>query len=160
MMGIYLQRSWIVDVITLTILIPIFIFGGQLYSLLGEETAIAKTSGYISLWFIPYVYSFVFSFTILMYLQAQLKNLVIACLSILQFIIHLLLSWVFVYKLDLGVSGAMGSLSISSWFVVLGEFVYIFGGWCPYSWNGFSKAAFLDIFPMVKISLTSGFMLW
>lgn len=158
MMGIYLQRSWIVDFISLTVLLPIFVFGAQLFSLLGQEDAIAKRGGYISLWFIPFVYSFVFSLTVQMYLQAQLKNMLIAWLSIFQFILHLPLSWIFVYKLNLGVPGAMGALSISSWFVVLGEFIYIFGGWCPHSWKGFSKAAFLDIFPVVKLSLSSGFM--
>ncbi|KAJ0614232.1 hypothetical protein HanIR_Chr02g0060101 [Helianthus annuus] len=31
---------------------------------------------------------------------------------------------------------AMIALSASSWFLVIGEFIYIFGGWCPYSWKG------------------------
>ncbi|KAJ0439218.1 putative multi antimicrobial extrusion protein [Helianthus annuus] len=33
MMGIYLRRSWIVDLITLTILLPILIFGTQIFKL-------------------------------------------------------------------------------------------------------------------------------
>ncbi|KAK3014300.1 hypothetical protein RJ639_008871 [Escallonia herrerae] len=158
MMGIYLQRSWIVDLITLTILIPVFIFGTQIYKLLGEQEDIAKAGGYISLWFIPFVYNFVFSLTIQMYLQAQLKNRIIAYLSIFQILLHVLLSYVFVYVLNWGIPGAMLALCISSWFLVLGEFVYIFGGWCPDTWKGFSKAAFLDILPVVKLSLSSGVM--
>ncbi|KAD5802772.1 hypothetical protein E3N88_14132 [Mikania micrantha] len=78
MMGIYLQRSWIVDLITLTILLPVFIFETQVYMLLGEDKPIAQSGGYISLWFIPFVYNFVFSLTVQMFLQAQLKNMVIA----------------------------------------------------------------------------------
>ncbi|KAK2979914.1 hypothetical protein RJ640_029577 [Escallonia rubra] len=158
MMGIYLQRSWIVDLITLTILIPVFIFGTQIYKLLGEQEDIAKAGGYISLWFIPFVYNFVFSLTIQMYLQAQLKNRIIAYLSIFQILLHVPLSYVFVYVLNWGISGAMLALCISSWFLVLGEFVYLFGGWCPDTWKGFSKAAFLDILPVVKLSLSSGVM--
>ncbi|XP_076950341.1 protein DETOXIFICATION 24-like [Bidens hawaiensis] len=158
MMGIYLQRSWIVDFITLTFLLPVFIFGTQIYKLIGEEDSIANSGGYISLWFIPFIYNFVFSLTIQMYLQAQLKNMIIALLSALQFAIHIPLSLLFVYKLNMGVPGAMLALSMSSWFLVIGEFVYIFGGWCPHSWKGFTVAAFKDLVPVVKLSLSSGVM--
>ncbi|XP_076950346.1 protein DETOXIFICATION 24-like [Bidens hawaiensis] len=158
MMGIYLQRSWIIDFITLTVLLPVFIFGTQIYKLVGEEESIANSGGYISLWFIPFVYNFVFSLTIQMYLQAQLKNMIIAWLLAFQFAIHIPLSLLFVYKLNMGVSGAMIALSMSSWFLVIGELIYIFGGWCPHSWKGFTVAAFKDLVPVVKLSLSSGVM--
>lgn len=158
MMGIYLQRSWIVDLITLTVLLPIFIFATQIFKLLGENESVANSGGYISLWFIPFVYNFVFSLTIQMYLQAQLKNMVIAWLSMFQFGIHIPLSLLFVYKLNLGVGGAMISLSMSSWCLVIGELVYVFGGWCPLSWRGFTSAAFKDLIPVVKLSISSGVM--
>lgn len=160
MMGIYLQRSWIVDLFTLTVLLPIFIFGTQVYRLLGEDEAIAQSGGYISLWFIPFIYNFVFSLTIQMFLQAQLKNMVIACLSIFQFGLHIPLSWLLVTKLGYGIPGAMIALSASSWFLVIGEFIYIFGGWCPLSWKGFTVAAFKDLFPVIKLSISSGVMVW
>ncbi|XP_024987958.1 protein DETOXIFICATION 24-like [Cynara cardunculus var. scolymus] len=159
MMGIYLQRSWIIDLVTLTVLLPIFIFGTQIFKLVGEEESIAKSGGYISLWFIPFVYSYVFGLAIQMYLQAQLKNMIIAWLSAFQFAIHIPLSWFFVYKLNMGVAGAMIALSSSSWFLVISEFVYIFGGWCPHSWKGFTVAAFKDLLPVVKLSISSGVML-
>ncbi|MFS7942464.1 putative multi antimicrobial extrusion protein [Helianthus anomalus] len=104
MMGIYLQISWIIDSIASTILLPIFIFGTQIFKLLGVEEAITISGRPISLWFIPFVYQLVFSLTIQMYLQAQLKNMVIAWLSIIQFGIHIPLSLLLVYKLNLGVA--------------------------------------------------------
>ncbi|KAK0598933.1 hypothetical protein LWI29_000842 [Acer saccharum] len=61
-------------------------------------------------------------------------------------------------KLDLGIPGAMGSM-ISSWFIVFGEFVYLFGGWCPNTWTGFSTSAFVDLLPVLKLSISSGVML-
>ncbi|KAL8268504.1 hypothetical protein R6Q59_002302 [Mikania micrantha] len=159
MMGLHLQRSWIVDLITLTILLPVLIFGAQIFKLVGEEESIANSGGFISLWFIPFVYNYVFSLTIQMYLQAQLKNMIIAWLSAFQFTIHICLSLLFVYKLNMGTSGAMLALSMSSWFLVIGEFIYIFGGWCPHSWKGFTLAAFKDLVPVVKLSISSGVML-
>ncbi|XP_022744001.1 protein DETOXIFICATION 24-like isoform X2 [Durio zibethinus] len=159
MMGIYLQRSWIVDGLTATILLPVFFFATPIFKLLGQEDEIADAAGTISLWFIPMLYYMVFGLTIQMYLQAQLKNLIVGWLSAASFVLHLLLSWILVYKLNWGVAGAMGSLNICSWAMVLGEFVYIFGGWCPNTWGGFSKAAFYDLLPVVKLSMASGLML-
>lgn len=159
MMGIFLQRSWLVDLITLTILLPFFIFGTPIFNLLGEQPDIAKSAGYISIWFIPFNYSIMFATTIQMYLQAQQKNMVIAWLSVTQFVIHVILSWLFVYVLEYGINGAMGALCISSWFLVLGEFVYIFGGWCQDTWKGFSVAALRDVLPVVKLSASSGLMI-
>ncbi|XP_073014715.1 protein DETOXIFICATION 24-like [Primulina eburnea] len=159
MMGIFLQRSWLVDLITLTILLPVFLFATPIFKLLGEDETIAKSAGYISLWFILFCYALVFSLTIQMYLQAQQKNIVIAWLSVMQFVLHVPLSWLFVNVLDFGIDGAMGSLCISSWFVVFGEFIYIFGGWCDESWKGFTVAALKDVFPVVKLSISSGLMI-
>ncbi|KAL3637050.1 hypothetical protein CASFOL_019349 [Castilleja foliolosa] len=159
MMGIYLQRSWFIDLITLTILLPVFIFATPIFNLLGEEHDIAKSAGYISLGFIPFVYGTIFSLTIQMYLQAQQKNMIIAWLSAMQFAIHVLLSWLFVNVLGFGITGAMIALCVSSWFVVFGEFVYVFGGWCSDTWKGFTLAAVKDLLPVVKLSISSGVMI-
>jgi len=159
MMGIYLQRSWIVDVTTATIMVPLFVFTTPIFRLFGEDEEIAVESGPIALWMIGIIYSFVFALTIQMFLQAQLKNMIVGCLSASSFVIHLLLSWVFVEILDLEVAGAMGAYCISSWLMVFGEYVYVFGGWCPDTWKGFTKAAFYDILPVIKLSISSGVML-
>ncbi|KAJ8763164.1 hypothetical protein K2173_025549 [Erythroxylum novogranatense] len=158
MMGIYLQRSWVVDSISATILLPLFIFATPFLRLIGQQEAIAEEAGPISFWFIPVVYYFMFSLTIQMYLQAQMKNSIIGWLSAVSFLLHLLLSWIMVSKLNLGVAGAIGAMNISCWFMVIGEFAYIFGGWCPDTWTGFTRAAFNDILPVVKLSISSGVM--
>lgn len=160
MMGIYLQRSWIVDFLTLTLLLPMFIFGTPMFKLLGEEENIAVSAGYISWWFIPMIYNFVFTLTMQMYLQAQQKNSFVAWISVAQLIIHVPLSWLFVYYLNWGVDGAMGALCISSWFVAFAELGYIMGGWCPQTWTGFNTAAFKDLLPVIKLSISSGIMVW
>jgi MATE family multidrug resistance protein len=88
MMGIYLKRSWIVDVVSATILVPLFVFTTPIFRLFGEEEEIAVASGPIALWMISILYSFVFALTIQMFLQAQLKNMIVGVLSAssLQFI--------------------------------------------------------------------------
>ncbi|KAJ0771430.1 hypothetical protein HanPI659440_Chr07g0269041 [Helianthus annuus] len=54
----------------------------------------------------------------------------------------------------------MIALSASSWFLVIREFIYIFGGWCPYSWKRFTVASFKDLVHVVKLSISSGVMVW
>ncbi|GAV57472.1 MatE domain-containing protein [Cephalotus follicularis] len=158
MLGIYLQRSWIINLVTATLVLPVFIFATDIFKLLGEEDDIASAAGYISLWFIPILYSFVFSYTIRKYLQAQLKNKVIAYLSAFSFALHVLLSWIFVSILNWEIPGAMAAMIISNWFVVIGEFAYLFGGRCPNTWKGFTSAAFADLVPVIKLSISSGAM--
>lgn len=159
MLGIYLQRSCIIIFAAATILLPAFIFAAPIFKLLGEEDDIASSAGYISIWFIPILYSFVFTAPIQRYLQSQLKNSIIGWLSAASFVIHILLSWIFVIKLNWGVPGAMSAMIIATWMVIFGELVYIFGGWCPDSWKGFSLACFADLLPMLKLSISSGVML-
>ncbi|KAJ0079252.1 hypothetical protein Patl1_23584 [Pistacia atlantica] len=123
MMGIYLQRSWIVSTSAATIFVPFF------------------------------------SSTMQMFLQSQLKNFVIIWLTVATFAIHVLLSWILVYLLNYGIPGAMVAMNISFWLLVFGEFVYILRGWCPDAWRGFSKAAFSNILPVIKLSISSGVMI-
>ncbi|KAA3473161.1 protein TRANSPARENT TESTA 12-like [Gossypium australe] len=159
MMGIYLQRSWIVDGLMATVSVPLLVFASPIFKLLGQEEEIAEAAGSISLWFIPMLYQMVFQLTMQMYLQAQLKNFIVGWLSAFSFALHLLLSWIMVYKLNWGVAGAMGSLNICCWIMVVGEFVFIFGGWCPNTWKGFSKAALYDLWSIIKLSMASGLMI-
>ncbi|KAJ4971773.1 hypothetical protein NE237_004872 [Protea cynaroides] len=159
MMGIYLQRSWIVLLVTATILVPIFVFATPILKALGQEEKLAIAAGPISLWFIPVIYAFVFSLTMQMYLQSQQKNSIIGWLSVATFVLHVILSWLFVNKFNWGISGAMSCVSITNWLVVVGEFIYVFGGWCRETWHGFSKYAFFDLCPLIKLSISSGVML-
>ncbi|XP_047332781.1 protein DETOXIFICATION 24-like [Impatiens glandulifera] len=159
MMGIYLQRSWIINLITVTLLMPLFIFSSPIFIGLGQEKDVSIATETISIWLIPVVYLFVFALTIQMYLQAQLKNMIVAWLSLVSFIVHILFSWLFVFKLDFGIPGALGSLILSNFVMVLGEFVYIWCGGCPLSWKGFTWDAFSQLWPVIKLSVSSGIML-
>ncbi|XP_058078287.1 protein DETOXIFICATION 25-like isoform X1 [Magnolia sinica] len=97
-----------------------------------------------------------FSATLQFYLQAQLKNSIIAWLSSASFVIHVALSWIFVFNLGWGIPGAMGSMIGVS---IIGEFNYVFGGWCPLTWRGFSKSALSELWSMAGLSVSSGVMM-
>eukprot|EP00262_Sarcandra_glabra_P011376 TRINITY_DN2728_c0_g3_i2.p1 TRINITY_DN2728_c0_g3~~TRINITY_DN2728_c0_g3_i2.p1 ORF type:complete len:507 (-),score=62.94 TRINITY_DN2728_c0_g3_i2:283-1737(-) len=159
MMGIYMQRSWVVLTATCVLLLPFFIFAEPIFVLIGQDKDISVVAGEISLWFIPIIFNFIFIFTLQMYLQSQLKNSIIAWYAGASFLVHVLLSWVLVDKLNLGIGGAMGSLIVAYWFPVIGQLGYVFGGWCPDTWKGFTMNAFSDLWPVVKLSLSSGVMM-
>ncbi|XP_008792470.1 protein DETOXIFICATION 21-like [Phoenix dactylifera] len=159
MLGIYLQRSWIILFICSLIILPVFVFTTPLLKLLGQEESIAEMAGTISLWFIPVMFSYILAFTLQMYLQAQSKNIIITYLAVLTLAIHGALSWFMTIKLGLGLPGVMGSMILAMWVPVLGELGFVFFGGCPETWTGFSFAAFKDLWAIIKLSLSSGLML-
>lgn len=160
MLGIYMQRSWIVLLGFCVMLLPVYIFASPVLKFLGQPTNVAELSGYVSLWMIPLHFSFAFLFPLQRFLQCQLKNSVIAWVSLVAFIVHLSISWLFVYGLKLGVVGTAVTLNISWWVLVLGLFGYTVCGGCPVTWSGFSIEAFSGLWDFLKLSTSSGVMLW
>ncbi|KAG6786318.1 hypothetical protein POTOM_007918 [Populus tomentosa] len=103
--------------------------------------------------------SFAFLFPLRTFLQSQLKNQVIAWVSLVSLGINALASWLFVYELHFGVVGVAIALDISWWALTLGLFVYSSCGRCPSTWTGFSVQAFSGLWEFVKLSVASGVML-
>ncbi|KAJ4777255.1 Protein DETOXIFICATION [Rhynchospora pubera] len=159
MLGIYLQQSWIILLATAIITLPLFLFTSPLMRLLGQDPLISDVAGLISLWYISVVFSNVFSFTFQLYLQSQSKNSIISYFSLISITLHVVLSWVSVIKLQWGISGAMVSMTIALWIPVIRQFSYLLCGGCPQTWKGFTRSAFSDLWPIVKLSLSSGAMI-
>ncbi|KAF5198582.1 Detoxification-like protein [Thalictrum thalictroides] len=159
MLGIYLQRSWVILTISSFVLIPLFFLSAPLLKLLGQDADIANVAGYISLWLIPVIFAFVISFTCQMYLQAQSKNMIITYLAAAALIIHVFFSWLLTVKFKFGLPGAMISTILAYWIPNVGQLIFVFCGGCPDTWKGFSWLAFKDLWPVVKLSLSSGAMI-
>ncbi|KHN42166.1 Protein TRANSPARENT TESTA 12 [Glycine soja] len=166
MMGVYIQRSWIVLSLTALCLLPLLIFAIPILTLLDQDETIAQVAGTISLWSIPVLFSFIVSFTTQTFLQSQSKNIIIAFLAAFSIVIHVFLSWLLTMKFKLGIAGAMTSTSLALWIPNIGQLIFITCGWCydTSKWKGFSFLAFKDLWPVVKLSLsslpTNGLELW
>lgn len=160
MLGIYLQRSWIVLFLCCFLLTPVYIFATPILKLLGQTDDVAELSGVVALWLLPLHFSFAFQFPLQRFLQCQLKNIVIAWVSLTGLLVNALVSWLFIYVLDYGVVGAAIALDISWWFLVFGLYAYAASGWCPQTWTGFSMQAFSGLWEFIKLSAASGVMLW
>ncbi|KAL6184669.1 hypothetical protein ACLB2K_046069 [Fragaria x ananassa] len=159
LLGIYLQRSWIVLFVCCILLSPIFIFASPILKLLGQTDEVSELSGVVSLWLLPLHFSCAFMFPLQRFLQSQLKNFVTLWMSLVVVVVHTLVSWIFVYVLDFGLVGAAVALDISWWLLCFVLLVYATCGWCPLSWPGLSMEAFSGIWEFVKLSTASGVML-
>ncbi|KAH7520486.1 hypothetical protein FEM48_Zijuj08G0148900 [Ziziphus jujuba var. spinosa] len=93
------------------------------------------------------------------FLQSQLKNGVIAWVSLGALVIHVLLNWLFVYRLQVGLLGTAIILNISWWVSAIGHLGYVVFGGCPLTWSGFSIEAFSGLWEFLKLSAASGVML-
>ncbi|XP_057972491.1 protein DETOXIFICATION 27-like [Malania oleifera] len=159
MLGVYLQRSWIVLLGCCVLLLPLYLFASPVLKLLGQPEDIAELSGVVTLWMIPLHFSMAFQFPLQRFLQSQLKNAVIAWVSLAALGVHLVLCWVFVYGFKLGVVGITVILNFSWWVLVIGMFGYSVSGGCPLSWTGFSIEAFSGLWDFIKLSASSGLMI-
>ncbi|OMO49407.1 Multi antimicrobial extrusion protein [Corchorus olitorius] len=62
-------------------------------------------------------------------------------------------------KFKFGLAGAMPSTVLAYWLPNIGQIMFVTCGWCKETWKGFSMLAFKDLWPVVKLSLSSGVML-
>ncbi|KAF8089351.1 hypothetical protein N665_0509s0019 [Sinapis alba] len=159
MLGVYMQRSWIVLFFCCLLLLPTYLYTTPVLKFIGQPDDIAELSGVVSVYVIPLHLAFALSFPLQRFLQCQLKNNVTAFSSAVSLVVHLLVSWLFVDRLKLGVVGTMATVSIS-WLVnVLIMLAYTVCGGCPLTWTGFSSEAFSGLWEFFKLSASSGVML-
>lgn len=154
-----MQRSCIVVFAVAVLLVPTYIFATPILKLIGQSVDIAELSGAVSICLIPQHFAFVFVFTFQRYLQSQLKNMITAWITAVAFVIHIILSWLFIIRFDMGVIGAAMTLNISGWVPPIAQFIYIVCGGCPQTWAGMSIHAWDDLWPYVKLSVASGVMM-
>lgn len=159
MLGVYMQRSWIVLFICCILLLPLYLFASPVLKLLGQPDELAELSGAVSIWMLPVHFAFAFQFPLQRFLQCQLKTAPIAWVSLVALLVHVFISWLFVFKLQYGVVGAAATINFSWWVLTLGLFGYTAWGGCPHTWGGFSLEAFSGLWEFVRLSTSSGVML-
>uniref|UniRef100_A0A164ZKP1 Protein DETOXIFICATION n=1 Tax=Daucus carota subsp. sativus TaxID=79200 RepID=A0A164ZKP1_DAUCS len=104
-------------------------------------------------------FSFGFLLPMQRFLQSQIKVGVMAWVSLAVFLIHAVMSWIFVYQFKLGVIGIALALGIANWLIFFGLLWYVIRGGCPQTWTGLSLEAFSGIWDFFKLSAASGVML-
>ncbi|KAK0573518.1 hypothetical protein LWI29_009392 [Acer saccharum] len=160
MLGVYMQRSWIILNFTAFIFMFVYIFAQQILSLIGQTPEISKAAGQFCIWMIPQLFLYAFNFPISKFLQAQSKIMAMAVIAVVALVLHIFFSWLFMLKLELGLVGAAVVLNASWFFIVLFQLLYIFSGTCGRAWSGFSWKAFQNLWGFVRLSVASAVMIW
>ncbi|KAK1306803.1 Protein TRANSPARENT TESTA 12 [Acorus calamus] len=133
MLGIYLQRSWIILLTTAFFLSFFYIFSTPILKILGTSDSIAEMAGRFSIYMIPELYAYAINFPIQKFLQAQSKVMVMTWISAGALVLHLFLSWLCIVKLGLGIVGAAITLDVSWAFLAVGQL------YCITSWVGVAR---------------------
>ncbi|KAL6983746.1 Protein DETOXIFICATION 31 [Sarracenia purpurea var. burkii] len=159
MLGVYMQRSWVILTTTAFFLTFLYIFAAPFLRLIGQTESIAEAAGGFAVWMIPQLYAYSLNFPIAKFLQSQSKIMAMAVISAVALVAHTFFSWLLMLKLGWGLVGAAVVLNASWWFIVLAQLVYIFSGTCGRAWSGFSWKAFQNLGGFVRLSLASAVML-
>ncbi|XP_027362833.1 protein DETOXIFICATION 29-like [Abrus precatorius] len=158
MLGIYMQRSWVIVIATALLLSLLYVFAKQILTAIGQTAAIAEAAGVFAVWMIPQLFAYAVNFPIQKFLQAQSKIMAMAWISSVALVLHTVFSWLLMLKLGLGLVGAAVVLNSSWWFIVVAQLVYIFSGTCGLAWTGLSFEAFRNLWAFVRLSLASAVM--
>lgn len=160
MLGIYLQRSTILLMVTGIPLTFLYIYSKPLLLLLGESTTIASAAALFIYGLIPQIFAYAANFPIQKFLQAQSIIFPSAVISVVILVVHLIATWLVVYVFGWGLLGASLMLSLSWWMMVAAQFAYILvSDKCKHTWKGFSCQAFDGLCEFLKLSVASGVML-
>ncbi|XP_059638719.1 protein DETOXIFICATION 33-like [Cornus florida] len=158
-LGILLQRSLIITMITALFLTPIYVFTSPLLQLLGQNKHISQLAGKYAVWVIPQLFAYSINSPVQKFLQAQSKVWVMTIISLVALGIQVFLNWVLVTKFGLGMIGAAIAGNLTWWLLVLVQIVYVVSGYFSEAWTGLSLSAFQSLAGFVKLSLSSAVML-
>ncbi|XP_057496882.1 protein DETOXIFICATION 29-like isoform X1 [Actinidia eriantha] len=159
MLGIYLQRSWIILNTTALMLMFVYVFATPILKLVGQTDEISEDAGTFAQWMIPQLFAYAMNYPLAKFLQAQNKFMVLGVISAVVLALHAFFSWLLIAKLEWGMLGAAVVLNSSWWLIVLAQLLYILHGACGRAWTGFSWMAFQNLWGFLKLSVASGVML-
>ncbi|KAH6770813.1 MATE efflux family protein [Perilla frutescens var. hirtella] len=159
MLGVYMQRSWVILVATSFVLMFLYIFALPFLLLIGQDKDISVAAGRLAVWMIPQLYAYAFNFPMAKFLQAQSKIMAMAWIAAAALLLHVVFSWLVMLKLGWGMAGGAAVLNASWWFIDVAQLLYILSGACGRAWTGFSWGAFHNLGSFVRLSLASAVML-
>lgn len=158
MLGIYLQRSWLVLLAFAVLLAPVYVFSGQLLAALGQPAELSRETGLLSMYYLASHFMYAILLPVMTFLQCQLKNWVAAAAAAVTLAVHVAATWLLVNCIGLGIIGVAMAFNLS-WAVFTALLlVYALCGGCPETWTGFSASAFADLKEFVMLSASSGVM--
>ncbi|KAL8114147.1 hypothetical protein AgCh_021133 [Apium graveolens] len=158
MLGIYMQRSWLIMLVACICITPLYIYSTPLLKLLGQREDIAELAGKFSIKIIPQMFSLAINFTTQKFLQAQSDVNILAWVAFMALLLHIATLYMFIEVFGWGTAGAAVAYDISGWGISAAQIIYIVG-WCKGSWTGLSWLALKELWGFSKLSVASAVML-
>ncbi|KAF3786600.1 DETOXIFICATION 14 protein [Nymphaea thermarum] len=159
MLGVYMQRSWVITLVTALMISPLYIFTSPLLKALHQSHDIAEMAGKYSIWVIPQLFAYAFNFPMQKFYQSQSRVIVITVIAGTGLGLHALLNWIFLSKLHYGIVGAAVIGNITWWLINAAQMIYLLSGKFPDAWTGFSWKAFHSLGSFIRLSLASAVIL-
>ncbi|KAM3371366.1 hypothetical protein ACQJBY_018654 [Aegilops geniculata] len=159
MLGVYIQRSWIICGATALALAPTYVFTAPILRALHQPTAISPVAGRYTRLVVPQLFAYAANFPLQKFFQAQSKVWAMTFISGAGLALHIVLNYVFVTRLGHGLFGAAMVGNVTWWIIIVAQFAYLVSGCFPEAWKGFSMLAFSNLAAFVKLSLASAVML-
>jgi MATE family multidrug resistance protein len=159
MLGVYIQRSWIICGATALVLTPAYLFTGPILRALRQPADIADIAGTYCRWVVPQLFAYAANFPLQKFFQSQSRVWVVTLISGAGLAVHVALNYIFVTRLGHGLLGAAIVGNITWWLIIVAQMGYLVSGCFPEAWTGFSMLAFKNLAAFVKLSLASAVML-
>lgn len=96
MLGIYMQRSWLIMLVACICITPLYIYSTPLLKLLGQRDDIAELAGKFSIQIIPQMFSLALNFTTQKFLQAQSDVNILAWVAFVALLLHIATLYMFI----------------------------------------------------------------
>ncbi|XP_013596469.1 PREDICTED: protein TRANSPARENT TESTA 12-like [Brassica oleracea var. oleracea] len=160
MLGIYLQRATIVLALVGLPMTVLYTSSYPILILLGEPKTVSYMASLYIVGLIPQIFTFAVNFTAQKFLQAQSVVTPSAYISGAALFLQILLTWTTVYVMDLGLMGIAYVLTISWWFIVMSQTLYIITSpTFRHTWTGLSWRSFHGLWSFFKLSAGSAVMI-
>ncbi|KAH7556915.1 hypothetical protein JRO89_XS11G0011100 [Xanthoceras sorbifolium] len=145
-LGVHTHSAIISLILACLPICVVWIFMDKLLPLIGQDPVISHEARQYSIRLIPALFASAILKPLTRYLQTQSLTLPMLFSSLFVLCFHIPVCWTLVYKLELGISGAALSFSLSTWLNVVLLGVYVtYSSACERTRSPLSKEAFLSI---------------
>ncbi|XP_057809429.1 protein DETOXIFICATION 14-like isoform X1 [Salvia miltiorrhiza] len=137
----------------------VWIYTENILLLTGQDPAISAEAGNYSIWLIPSLFPYAILQSLVRFLQTQSLILPMLFSTLATLLIHLPISWAFIFKTDLGSAGAALSIGVSYWLNVIFLGLYVnYSPKCAKTRASFSKDVFWTMGEFFRFAIPSAVM--
>ncbi|XP_073150067.1 protein DETOXIFICATION 14-like [Henckelia pumila] len=137
----------------------LWIYTDKLLILLGQDPEMSIEAGNFSIWLIPTLFPYAILQSVVRFLQTQSLIFPMVYSSLATLCVNLPLSWVLIFKLELGNAGAALSIGISYWLnvIFIGLYIY-YSSACQKTRSSFSRDVFHTVGEFFQFAIPSSVM--